>query len=246
MALLKKTSNCYPNLIPLDVHVNLSALLAPQADNREPASLASRLRRERFLKFAQLADACPAPVRILDVGGTAAFWQTHRSMLSREVEVTLLNQVFESRSQEPWLREVEGDGRWMTQFADQSFDLCFSNSVLEHVGTLYDQVYMAREIRRVARGYFVETPNKWFPVEAHSLVPFWQFLPSWLRARVLMRTDVGCIGQVQDYLLAKATVESIRLLTVREMRWLFPDGQIQREKFGPLTKSILASKAPQV
>ena len=223
--------------------MNLSGLLSPQADNRSPTSLASRLRRERFLKFAELVEGLPAPVRILDVGGTASFWQAHRGQLSKDVHVTLLNQVFESQAAEPWLAQVEGDGRWMTGFADRSFDLCFSNSVLEHVGTLYDQVYMAREIRRVARGYFVETPNKWFPLEPHFLVPCWQFLPSWLRAAVLMRTDIGCVGRVEDYLLAKATVESIRLLTAREMRWLFPDGEIYREKLGGLTKSIVAWRA---
>jgi Methyltransferase domain len=220
--------------------VNLSRLLSRHADNLDPSSTASRFRRARFQHFADLLRALPAPVRILDVGGTASFWHMHRDMLPAQVQVTLLNQIFETRSDAGWIRHVEGDGRWMTMFARDEFDVCFSNSVLEHVGTLYDQVYMAREIRRVARAYFVETPNKWFPLEPHFLVPCWQFLPSWARARMLMRTDIGCVGQVQDYLLAKATVESIRLLTARELRWLFPEAQLLHEKFGPFTKSLIA------
>ena len=88
-------------------------------------------------------------------------------------------------------------------------------------------------------GISCRRPNKWFPIEPHFMVPFWQFLPVWLRSRLLMRSDIGCVGRVQDYLLAKATVESIRLLTAREMRWLFPDGEVLRETVGPLTKSIV-------
>jgi hypothetical protein len=128
----------------------------------------------------------------------------------------------------------------MTMFSDHSFDLCFSNSAIEHLGTLYDQLYMAREVRRVARGYFVQTPNKWFPIEPHFLLPGWQFLPAWARARMLMQRNIGCVGRVEDYRLAKATVESIRLLTVAEMKWLFPDGHILREQVGGMTKSIVA------
>jgi len=220
--------------------LSLGRFLYRLADNTCANSTASQYRRERFRRFAGMIEQCPPPVNILDLGGTAAFWEAHRDMVKVEVRVTLLNQVFETRSTLDWITHVEGDGRWMTMFADESFDLCFSNSVIEHVGTLYDQVYMAREIRRVARGYFVQTPNKWFPLEPHFLVPFWQFFPSWLRARLLMKRDLGYVGQVQDYLLAKATVESIRLLTAHEMRWLFPNGEIYREKVGPLTKSLVA------
>lgn len=222
--------------------MSLGRYLYRLADNTCSTSAASQYRRERFRKFAEMIEQCPAPVKILDLGGTAAFWEAHRDLLKVEVRVTLLNQVFEKRSELDWITHVEGDGRWMTMFADQTFDVCFSNSVIEHVGTLYDQVYMAREIRRVARGYFVQTPNKWFPIEPHFLVPFWQFLPVWLRARLLMRSDIGCVGRVQDYFLAKATVESIRLLTKSETQWLFPDGEVYSEKFGLWTKSIVAWK----
>ena len=223
--------------------MTLARLLHHLADNTCATSAASQYRRERFRKFAEMLESCPPPVKILDLGGTAEFWEAHRDLLMVEVHVTLLNQVFETRSQIDWITHVEGDGRWMTMFADKSFDLCFSNSVIEHVGTLYDQVRMAREIRRVAKGYFVQTPNKWFPIEPHFLVPFWQFLPYWFRARMLMRRNLGYVFRVQDYLLAKATIEEIRLLTAREMRWLFPDGEIYREKLGPLTKSIVVSKS---
>jgi hypothetical protein len=223
--------------------LSLGRFLRHLADNTCATSPASQYRRERFRKFAEMIEQCPAPVKILDLGGTAAFWEAHRDLLKVEVKVTLLNQVFETRSELAWITHVEGDGRWMTMFEDQAFDVCFSNSVIEHLGTLYDQVYMAREIRRVARGYFVQTPNKWFPIEPHFLIPFWQFWPAWLRARLLMRRNIGYVGQVQDYFLAKATVESIRLLTKREMRWLFRDGEIFEEKLGPLTKSIVAWRA---
>jgi Methyltransferase domain len=222
------------------------SLFTRAADNADPNSAASRFRRERFKKFTNLIAECQPPVKILDVGGTVAFWQSHRDLLNQEVEVTLLNQVFEPSQAPNWITQVKGDARWMTMFADRQFDICFSNSVIEHVGTLYDQLYMAKEIRRVARGYFVQTPNKWFPLEPHFLVPCWQFLPVWLRARLLMTSDRGFVGQVQEYFLAKATVESIRLLTQREMRWLFPEAIIVKEQIGPLTKSLVACRKASV
>jgi len=68
-------------------------------------------------------------------------------------------------------------------FADRSFDWVFSNAVIEHVGGIEEQRKFASEISRVARcGYFVTTPNKFFPIEPHTLLPLYQFLPErWQR-----------------------------------------------------------------
>jgi hypothetical protein len=125
-------------------------------------------------------------------------------------------------------------------FETNEFDMCFSNSLIEHLGTLAEQSLAAKEIRRVARGYFVQTPNVWFPIEPHFLVPGWQFAPLALRAYLLQRCDLGWIRRQKDPLLARAEVESVRLLSARELARLFPDGQIDREKLGPLTKSVTA------
>jgi hypothetical protein len=94
--------------------------------------------------------------------------------------------------------------------------------------------------RRVARGYFVQTPNAYFPVEPHFLIPGWQLAPVALRTWLLQRRDLGWMKRVEDRQEARAVVESIHLLNVNKLRQLFPDGRIYREKIGLFTKSITA------
>ncbi len=188
-----------------------------------------------------LVEFFPEPVRILDIGGTASFWKNNAPELSKKCRWTLLNMELEDVSGLPDATAVKGDARNLTMFGDQSFDICFSNSVIEHVGTLFDQLAMAREIRRVGRSYFVETPNRYFPLEPHFLFPGWPFLPLWLRAFLLNHFKVGWWPRRADPFLARAEVEQIRLLTHREMEYLFPDAQIYREKIGPLTKALVAT-----
>jgi ubiquinone/menaquinone biosynthesis C-methylase UbiE len=72
---------------------------------------------------------------------------------------------------------LRGDGRRLP-FADRSFDLVHSSAVLEHVGSRAAQRDFLRELLRVARrAVFVTTPNRWFPVEFHSVLPLVHWLP---------------------------------------------------------------------
>jgi len=169
-------------------------------------------------------------------------WVGNRHELPNDVRITLLNLRFDEQPALPDISYVIGDARKMDMFVDREFDLCFSNSVIEHISTLRDQFSAAQEIRRVAKGYFVQTPNRFFPLEPHFLVLGWQFAPVAIRARLLQRFDLGWMKRVEDLALARAAVESIRLLSERELKSLFPDGEIYREKCGPLTKSMVASR----
>jgi hypothetical protein len=82
-----------------------------------------------------------------------------------------------------------GDGRQLP-FRDAAFDVVFSNSVIEHVGDAASQERFAREVARVGRSYWVQTPNRWFPVEQHLLTPLVHWLPRrWQRA-ILRRGTV--------------------------------------------------------
>ena len=123
-------------------------------------------------------------------------------------------------------------------FGDQSFDLVHSNSLIEHVGSLDDQARMAAEIRRVAAGYFVQTPNRYFPIEPHFLVPAFQFLPVALRVRVARRFRPGWY-RGGDAAVAVRDAREIRLLSERELRAMFPDGQVWRERLYGMTKSFV-------
>ena len=166
-------------------------------------------------------------------------WQEYRSELPEKVHVTLLNREFNEKPQVSYVSYVAGDAREMGMFPDRHFDVCFSNSLIEHLGA-GDQVAVAKEIRRVAKGYFVQTPNRYFPIEPHFLIPGWQFLPISLRASLLQKKDFGWMKRVPDPARAHETVKSIRLLSGYELQRLFADGQIHREKIGPLTKSLIA------
>lgn len=124
-------------------------------------------------------------------------------------------------------------------FAPGTFDVVFSNSVIEHVGDWSAQRQFAREVRRLDAPYWVQTPNRNFPIEPHYLGIGVQWLPRSLAgpyARIAsVRGWMPSPDETLDDMLS-----SIRLLNAREVEELFPDGEIRRERFGPLVKSFTA------
>jgi hypothetical protein len=90
----------------------------------------------------------------------------------------------------PTVRAVRADGRDLP-FADGEFDFGFSNAVVEHVAGGRDgQRRFVHELCRVARRVFVTTPNRWFPLEVHTLLPLVHWLPAGARERVIPFDDV--------------------------------------------------------
>lgn len=219
-------------------------MLRNAADVTRTTSLAHRLRSNRFQLFRSLMREVRRPARILDVGGTANFWKG-MGFHDEDVDIVLLNteapsEADRARAGADRFTFVEGDARSMTDFADDEFDVVFSNSVIEHVGELDDQRSMADEVRRVGRRYFVQTPNRYFPIEPHFLVPGFQFLPVEARARMLTRFDLGWIRRVPDLDAARARVRGIRLMTRRELARLFPRARLHTERVLGLPKSFVA------
>ncbi|MEQ8786678.1 MAG: class I SAM-dependent methyltransferase [Pirellulaceae bacterium] len=214
-------------------------MLGASADYTDRDSLAYRLRRRRFGRFLQLLDQLPRPVRILDVGGTETFWQMMGVDELEAVSITLLN-VFENETTSPHIHALTGDGCDLSQFADGEFDVVFSNSVIEHVRTWENQRRMAAEIRRVGRSYFVQTPNRYFPVEPHFQYPCFQFLPRWWKIRLLKSRSVGWYPQAENDEQAGMWADEIRLLTRREIRRLFPEAELIAERYWCLAKSYMA------
>lgn len=134
------------------------------------------------------------------------------------------------------VREVLGDGCDLP-FGENSFELVFSNSVIEHVP---DHEAFAREIMRVGRSYYVQTPNKWFPIEPHFMTPFIHFLPTAWRMKLVRRFSVWGLIAKPSKTEYEHAVSSTRLLGLPDMKRLFPGATFEVERFLGLTKSIIA------
>jgi len=123
-----------------------------------------------------------------------------------------------------------GDGTRLG-FADGEFGAVFSSSTIEHVPKQLQPAFAA-EIRRVGRRYFVQTPNRYFPIEPHYQFPFFQFFPERVQRALNQRFSLGW----RD----KGHWEEVNLLSARQLRKLFPDAEIHRERVFGLTKSLMA------
>jgi hypothetical protein len=208
-------------------------------DNRDPKSLASRLRKRRNEKFRDSIYTLPRPLNILDVGGTAAVWRTIGFANAPDIRITLFN-LKQEEVHETNIISMVGDARSMKSFTDAQFDVAYSNSVIEHLGNMEDMKKMAREIRRVSRIYFLQTPYKYFPIEPHFMFPLFQFLPICWRIYLIRHFNLAWAGKISDYDSAERAVKSITLLSKAQLQSLFPDARITTEKVLGFPKSLLA------
>jgi len=99
---------------------------------------------------------------------------------------------------------------------------------------------MANEVARIGKQYYIQTPNRYFPIEPHFVFPFFQFLPISIRVWLVQNFKLGWFPKIPDYQKALLEVTSIRLLTKSEVQVLFPDAEIFEEKYFGLTKSFVA------
>jgi ubiquinone/menaquinone biosynthesis C-methylase UbiE len=215
------------------------SVLKGLADNSSDKSLATKMRRARFALFLSLVERLEGHLEILDIGGTQEFWNLMTDGNPGDLRITLLNIEDQPVTSAQYVCAV-GDARSMPQFANRSFDVVFSNSVIEHVGSYDDQRRMANEVMRVGKRYFVQTPNKRFPLEPHFLFPFFQYLPGAIRAQMVHRFDIGWYKRIPSLSKAREEVDSIQLLTRGKFADLFPGATIYEEKIAGLTKSFVA------
>ena len=197
-------------------------------------------RERRFQFFLSLINTLPRPIRILDIGGTYFFWEKMNFTQMPDITFTLLNLYPQEVHGENFTSMI-GDATQLS-FKDKEFDLVFSNSVIEHLFTKENQVKMANEIRRVGKNYFIQTPNLYFPIEPHWLFPFFQFLPIRVRVFLTQHFTIGGYRKTNDRAKAIERVNEVRLLSKKEIKELFPDGNCYEEKFFSLTKSFVMYK----
>ena len=127
---------------------------------------------------------------VLDVGFSEYEYNESANLLEKEYpypqSITALGIHKPKRFLEryPQVKAVKYDGK-IFPFKDQSFDVCWSNAVLEHVGSRDKQLAFVKEIKRVAKLAFVTTPNRHFPVEVHTRTPLLHLLPKEIFDRYL-------------------------------------------------------------
>ncbi len=153
---------------------------------------------EVFLQYS-LEDVYPFPERIV-AGGYEP------------------SEIVSARRHYPQPQYVLFDGCALP-FPDQSFDLVFSNAVIEHILGPGRQEAFAKEIMRVGKSWFVTTPNYWYPFESHHHLPFFQFLP-----RPVQMHYNRWLGTH----IPKGTVQELGLLSARQLHRLFPTSEIAR------------------
>jgi ubiquinone/menaquinone biosynthesis C-methylase UbiE len=129
-----------------------------------------------------------------------------------------LPEVQSARQYYPQPRYAVFDGCALP-FPDKSFDLVFSNAVIEHILGDGRQEQFAREVMRVGKSWFVTTPNYWYPFESHYHLPFIQFLP-----RALQREYNRLLGTH----IPRGEVQELGLLSARQLRRLFPTSRIAK------------------
>jgi hypothetical protein len=200
------------------------------------APVQRRFRQSRMRYFAD-AFGLDGRENIIDVGGRKLNWL----LIPQMPQVTLIN-IEPQPNEDPRFRYIAADGTCLP-FADNTYDICYSNSVIEHVGGRDKRRAFAREIRRIAPRYYVQTPNKWFFLEPHTVGAFIHWLPRrWQRRLIRWSTFWGLMDRPNQRKI-DALLDEIDLLTVDEMRALFPDAVIVKEKFCGLTKSIIAIRS---
>ncbi len=163
--------------------------------------LARNFRRTRMEKFVSVCIPT-AEMTILDVGGFSGFW-TESAIPS---QITILRPEGPENLPAgcpPNIRSIAGDGCDLREHANRSFDLVFSNSVIEHVGDASRQQAFAREALRVGKSVWMQTPAYAFPIEPHLLTPFYHWLPTAMQERLFRWTVWGLIRRprptLEDY-----------------------------------------------
>lgn len=184
-----------------------------------------------------------AGTTMLDVGGVAGYWTALDPMPNA---VDMVNP-----SPDPWAQKDFPRHRLCSHvangcalpFLDRSYDVVFSNSVIEHVGDWQTQKRFASEIRRVGRALWVQTPAYEFPFEPHYLAPLVQYLPERLRLFVARWLCPRSLIDAEFRAGAAEFCRSTRLLTRREFGELFPDCEILTERFLGWPKSYVAFRS---
>jgi hypothetical protein len=198
---------------------------------RNPYSFQEPVRRffrtRRLKGFLERFATCQM---IVDVGGDHNLW----TIIGRKSGVIVLNLwAPPDRDEIPY---VLADGRQLP-FRDQSIDLAFSNSAIEHVGSFESQARFAQEMLRVGKQLYCQTPCRLFPIDPHLSAFFLHWLPrSFLTPTILRYLTFN------GWLLGCPYEYDVVWLTKRKLRRIFPGCTIKTERFLGMPKSFVVTR----
>ena len=202
-----------------------------------PARIAHYQRRKMFRAFMAFAGPRPQDT-ILDVGVTSDRSYDHSNYFAPGIRTKQPSRLLGSTMRPfcsalyPGLRFIRADGRDLP-FSDASFDYVHSSAVIEHVGDRRQQMRFLSEAWRVARkGIFVTTPNRWFPVEFHTVLPLLHWLPPRLYRSMLARLG-------REFF---ACEDNLNLLSRSDLAQLAADAGITSAKIGTVALGWMADK----
>jgi hypothetical protein len=206
-------------------------------------SFVNKLRRKRFQLLQNSIEKLlqrDTKFKIIDLGGDVNYW-VQLNWQQPTIETTLLN-LYDNKIDDTLKSNfisIKGNAL-EAPFVDKSFDLVFSNSVIEHVGSYENQIKFADEVRRLSDRYIVQTPSLWFPLEPHSLIPLFQFIPHSIRAILIMLFNINYFPKAKTYSEALVTSRTTLMFTKKRFKELFPEADIQVEKLFGIPKSYTA------
>lgn len=194
-------------------------------------------RSKRMKEFESVFNLKNSDV-ILDVGGGQSNWQ----FIKTRPKIIILNIEKPSDYIDSEQFEfVKGDATNLL-YPDKSLDIVYSNSVIEHLFTKENQIKMAKEILRVGKRIYVQTPAKEFFVEPHLITPFIHWLPIKVQEKLMRNFTIwGLITRPGKEYIDNFLKER-RLLSKKEFAELFPDCEIKIERFLLMPKSYIAIK----
>ena len=207
------------------------------ASSNKTDNLSSRFRRKRFKIFqTYLAKVALTNPKILDVGGTEDYWNQINLIFGTNFQ-PIINNISKDEIGRSNFSGIVDDCKYLSSVKDNTFDIAYSNSVIEHLTSFEDQCDMAYNIKRVAKYYFIQTPAFIFPLEPHFLFPFFHWLPKKVRIWFILNFNLGWYQKCQSSIEAKKLVDSIRILKKKELKLLFKDEHIITERLFFIPKS---------
>jgi ubiquinone/menaquinone biosynthesis C-methylase UbiE len=207
-----------------------------------PGSLGNKFRQKRLKSFKEIVKKMEKPITILDIGGSEIFWKNLNFHNDNNIHIKVLN-ITDTKTNYSNIEFICGDALDLNMYKDNIFDIVFSNSMIEHLYSKEKQMKVTKDIIRIGRYHYIQTPNKFFFMEPHYLLPYFQFFPRKIKYIILTRTKLSRF-KYWEKSMAKQYLEEIRLISEHEMKIFFPDSILLKENFFGLTKSFTAHNFP--